>query len=100
MTLFGQSLDAAAAERAGLTMRTVDGTHEELLAAALELAAPAADAPRDLVLTTKRSMRLTLTLTEHADAVETELGPQVESLGSAEFSRRLTAMQASIKSRK
>lgn len=100
MTLFGQSLDAAAAEQAGLTMRTVDGTHEELLAAALELAAPAAEAPRDLVLATKRSMRLTLPLTEHAEAVETELGPQVESLNSAEFGRRLSAMQATIKSRK
>jgi enoyl-CoA hydratase len=100
MTLFGQSLDAAAAERAGLAMRTVDGTHEELLAAALELAAPAADAPRDLVVTTKRSMRLTLPLTEHAEAVETELGPQVESLNSAEFDRRLSAMQATIGSRK
>ncbi|TVT19586.1 enoyl-CoA hydratase [Amycolatopsis acidiphila] len=100
MTLFGQSLDAAGAEQAGLTMRTVDGTHEELLAAALELAAPAAAAPRDLVLTTKRSMRLTLPLTEHADAVETELGPQVESLASPEFSHRLSAMQARISSGK
>lgn len=100
MTLFGQTLDAADAERAGLTMRTVDGTHEELLAAALELAAPAAAAPRDLVVTTKRTMRLTLPLTEHEEAVETELGPQVESLESPEFSRRLSAIQAKISSGK
>ncbi|WP_236789706.1 enoyl-CoA hydratase [Amycolatopsis sp. GM8] len=100
MALFGQSLDAPEAERAGLTMRTVDGTHEELLAAALELAAPATEAPRDLVLATKRSMRLTLPLTDHADAVDTELEPQLESLASPEFGRRLSAMLAAISSRK
>jgi enoyl-CoA hydratase len=100
MTLFGQSLDAAAAERAGLTIRTVDGNHEQLLEAALQLAAPAADAPRELVLATKRSMRLTLPLTEHADAVDTEIKPQLESLNSPEFASRLAAMQDAIKSRK
>ena len=98
MTLFGQSLDAAGAMDAGLTMRTVDGTHEELLAAALELAKPAAEAPRELVLATKRSMRSTLRLSEHLDAVDTEIVPQLESLNSDEFARRLTAMQAAIKS--
>ena len=100
MTLFGQSLDASAALEAGLTMRTVDGTHEELLAAALELARPAADAPREVVLATKRSMRLTMPLSEHLDAVDTEIVPQLASLNSAEFERRLAAMQAAIKSRK
>lgn len=100
MTLFGQSLDAAAAEDAGLTIRTVDGNHEELLQAALELAAPAADAPRDVVVSTKRSMRLTLALPEHDAAVETEIAPQLESLNSPEFDARLQAMQARIGSRK
>ena len=100
MTLFGQSLDAAEAESAGLSSWTVDGTHEELLAAALELAAPAAAAPRELVVATKRSMRLTSVVPEHADAVEIELGPQVESLRSPEFARRLTAMRTSISSGK
>jgi enoyl-CoA hydratase len=100
MTLFGQSLDAAAAEQAGLTMRTVDGDHEQLLEAALDLAAPVAGAPRELVVATKRSMRLTLPLSDHAEAVETELGPQLESLNSVEFSHRLAVMKAAINSRK
>ena len=100
MTLFGQALDAAEAASAGLSSWTVDGTHEELLAAALELAAPAAAAPRELVVATKRSMRLTSVVPEHADAVEIELGPQVESLRSPEFARRLTAMRTSISSGK
>lgn len=100
VALFGETLDAAAAERAGLTMRTVDGDHEQLLEAALELAAPAAAAPRELVLATKRSLLLTLALSEHAEAVETELGPQVESLNAPEFALRLAAMQAQINDRK
>ncbi|WAL65206.1 enoyl-CoA hydratase [Amycolatopsis cynarae] len=100
MALFGETLDATAAERAGLTMRTVEGDHEQLLEAALELAAPAAAAPRELVLSTKHSLRLTLALTEHAEAVETELGPQVESLNSPEFALRLAAMRAAINDRK
>jgi enoyl-CoA hydratase len=100
ITLFGQSLDAAAAEQAGLTMWTVEGDHDQLLEAALELAAPAAAAPRELVLATKRSMRLTLPLSDHAAAVEAELEPQLESLNSAEFAHRLAAVQAAINSRK
>jgi enoyl-CoA hydratase len=66
-------------------MRTADGTHEELPAAALEQAAPAAAAPPDLVVTATLSRRLTLPLTEQADAVGTELKPQVEALVSPEF---------------
>lgn len=100
MTLFGRTLDAEAAERAGLTMWTVNGTHEQLLEAALELAAPAAAAPRDLVLATKRTTRLTSSLTRHEDAVETEIEPQVESLESPEFARRLAAMRSAIQNRK
>ncbi|HVW41045.1 MAG TPA: enoyl-CoA hydratase [Amycolatopsis sp.] len=100
MTLFGQSLDAAGALEAGLTMRTVDGTHEDLLAAALELARPAAEAPRDVVLATKRSMKLTMALSGHLDAVDTEIGPQVDSLESEEFTRRIAAMQAAISAKK
>lgn len=100
MTLFGRALDADAALQAGLTMRTVDGTHEQLLEAALELAAPAAEAPRELVLAAKRTMRLTSSLTRHEDAVETEIQPQVDSLSSAEFSKRLATMQARIRNRK
>ncbi|HJQ48246.1 MAG TPA: enoyl-CoA hydratase [Amycolatopsis sp.] len=100
MALFGQALDAAGALDTGLTMRTVDGTHDDLIAAALELARPAAEAPREVLLATKRSMRLTLALAEHSDAVDTEIVPQLESLNSTEFQRRLAAMQAAITAKK
>ena len=100
MTLFGQSLDAEAAERARLTIRTVDGDHAQLVEAALELARPAAEAPRELVLTTKRTMRQTALLAKHEEAVENEIGPQVASLNSAEFAARLGAMRARMRSPK
>ena len=96
MTLFGQSLDAEAAAQAGLTIRTVDGDHAQLLEAALEFARPAAEAPRELILATKRSMQQTAASAVHEDAVETELVPQLKSLNSAEFADRLAAMRARV----
>lgn len=93
MTLFGEVLDADAAVRAGLALRKVDG---DLLEAALELAAAAAAAPRDLVLATKRTLRHTAGLTRHSDAVDAELTPQVASLGSAGFAERLAAIKQRI----
>ncbi|NIH85822.1 enoyl-CoA hydratase [Amycolatopsis granulosa] len=96
MTLFGQSLDAAAAEAAGLTLGTVHGDHGDLLAAALELAEPAAEAPRDVVLATKSSLRQTAAMAEHSRAVDTELEPQLKSLDSPGFADRLAAMRAAI----
>ncbi len=100
MTLFGQSLDAAAAEAAGLVLRTVDGDHDDLLEAALELAEPAANAPREIVLATKLSMRQTSTMAEHSRAVDTEIEPQLKSLNSPDFAERLASMQATITTRK
>jgi len=99
MALFGQPLDAAAAQEAGLTLRTVDGDHGALLDAAVELAKPAADAPREVVLATKFSMRQTSTMAEHSRAVDTEIEPQVKSLNSPEFAQRLAALQAGITTR-
>ncbi|WP_158881511.1 enoyl-CoA hydratase [Amycolatopsis anabasis] len=99
MTLFGEVLDAEAAASAGLTMRTVEGDHEALLEAALALAAPAAEAPREVLLATKRSMRATRALAEHAAAVNVEITPQLASLESPEFAERLRAMRARISGR-
>jgi enoyl-CoA hydratase len=91
MVLFGEVLDAAEAERIGLVFRVVaDG----LLAAAAELAARAASAPRELVLATKRSMRATAGPMEHADAVRLELGPQLESICSPAFAERIAAARS------
>jgi enoyl-CoA hydratase len=96
MTLLGQILDADAAHSAGLVHRVVLGDHDDLLSAAVELAAGAAEAPRDLLITTKRTMRHTRTLDAHAEAVDAEIVPQVASLDSEEFAARLAAMKARI----
>jgi enoyl-CoA hydratase len=87
MTLFGEVLDAGEAQRLGLAHRAVD----DALAAAVALAAGPANAPRDLVLATKRSVRTTAATVEHSDAVQVELGPQLESLNSPAFAERIAA---------
>jgi len=91
MALFGTVLDAAEAERVGLVLRAVPG---DVVAAATELAAVAAAAPRELVLATKRSMRATAGPIEHADAVQLELGPQLESIASPAFAERVAAARS------
>lgn len=96
MTLFGEILDAEAAHNAGLVHHVVLGDHVDLVSAAVELAAGAADAPRGLLITTKRTMHHTRTLQSHAEAVDAEIAPQVASLHSEEFAARLSAMKARI----
>jgi enoyl-CoA hydratase len=96
MTVFGQTLDAAAAERSGLAFRTVDGDHDALVAAAERLAAPAVATPRELVVAAKRTLRTTATLDRHADAVEVELVAQLESMASPAFTELLAAMREKI----
>ncbi|MBF6469738.1 enoyl-CoA hydratase [Nocardia beijingensis] len=96
MTLFGEILGAEAALDAGLAHRVIDGDHDALLAGALDFAAGAAEAPRELLLTTKRTMRRTASLDAHADAVDAEIRPQVASLESPEFTARLAAKKAEI----
>lgn len=94
MTLFGEVMDAAEAARTGLVHRVAD----DVLAAAVELAGRAAALPRDLVVTTKASMRLTAGMTTQAQAVEVEVRAQAASVGSEEFQKRLAALQESIRS--
>lgn len=96
MTLFGEVLDAQQAQAAGLVLRVVDGEHAQLIDAAVQLAAGAADAPRELVLATKRTLRTTAAIAQHADAVDAEIGPQLTSIASPEFAERLAAMRAKI----
>ncbi|MFT7836351.1 enoyl-CoA hydratase [Saccharothrix sp. BKS2] len=96
MTLFGQVLDADAAVARGLAWQRVEGGHDELVAAAAELARPAADAPRDLVRTTKASMRATADLADHGRAVDVELAPQAASIGTPEFQAGLAAAKGRI----
>ena len=94
ITLFGEVVDAAEAERIGLVHRAVD----DVRAAAVEMAARAAAQPRDLTITTKRTMRLTSTLASQADALEIEVRAQAESVRSEEFRTRLAELQKRITS--
>lgn len=92
--LFGLRFDAEAAVRHGLALAVAD----DPVAAARELAAGPAAAPRDVVLATKASMRATanpgfVDTDQHRIAVDTELGPQARSIESPEFAQRLKAAQ-------
>ncbi|WP_112274928.1 enoyl-CoA hydratase [Lentzea terrae] len=95
MTLFGQILDADQALSTGL----VYATAEDPLAVAKELAKASAEAPAALVRTIKATMRATDEMHDHAEAVETELRPQVASIDTPEFAARLAAMKARISGR-
>ena len=92
MTLFGQVLDADEAVRTGLAFAKVD----DVVAGAVEFAQPTVRAPRDLVVTTKRTLRATATYDRHDDAVETELVAQVASMDTPAFADLLAAMRARI----
>ncbi|MCP2247673.1 enoyl-CoA hydratase [Lentzea aerocolonigenes] len=95
MTLFGQILDADEAVRTNLALTKA----EDPLAVAKELARAAAEAPAELVRTIKATMRATDAMHDHAEAVETELRPQVASIDTPEFAARLASMKARISGR-
>ncbi|MGV0632984.1 enoyl-CoA hydratase [Mycolicibacillus trivialis] len=90
--LFGMAFDAEAAVRHGLALSVA----EDPVAAALELAAGPASAPREVVVATKATMRATanpgsVDTDAHSTAMRTELGPQATSARSPEFAERLAA---------
>lgn len=95
--LFGEVLDGPEAERVGLVWRCLpDG---DLLGAAQELAARAAQAPRELLIRTKATIAGMAEVGDHPSAVDRELEPQVWSLAQPWFAERLAALQAKISSR-
>lgn len=90
--LFGMRFDAEAAVRHGLALDIA----EDPVAAARAMAAGPANAPREVVLATKASMRATanpgtVDLDQHRLAVDVEIGPQAASIESPEFAARLAA---------
>ena len=92
--LFGMRFDAQTAVDHGLALRVAD----DPLAAALELAAGPAAAPREVVLATKASMRATAIpgfneVENHNAANNLHLGPHATSIESPEFKARLAAAQ-------
>src|ERR1700712_3591388 len=92
--LFGVRFDAEAAVPGGLALHLA----EDPVAAARELAAGPASAPRDVVMSTKASMRATVNpgtidSDQHRIAVDVEIGPQASSIESPAFAERLAAAQ-------
>jgi enoyl-CoA hydratase len=86
MLLFGQRVDGPTAVRIGLAWSCVDDG--ELLAAAAEIAARAAAAPRELAREMKRTLRRVERMTSHAEALEVELDRQLWSAAKPWFSER------------
>ena len=97
MVLFGQVLDGEAAETAGLVWRCVDD--DQLLDAAVEMAARAASGPKELVSEIKASLRDMGGIDAHDEAVERELTPQVWSTQQGWFAERIKALRSKISSR-
>jgi enoyl-CoA hydratase len=92
--LFGEVLDGQQAERIGLAWRAVDD--DQLATVAHEMAARAADAPRELSIVTKETLRDMALIGEHEAAVDREITPQVWSTQQPWFAERLAALQARI----
>jgi len=90
--VFGEIMDGTEAERVGLVHRCVED--DQLLAAAQEMAARAASAPRELVIEVKRTILAMADVREHPDAVTRELDPQVWSTRQPWFAERIAALTA------
>jgi enoyl-CoA hydratase len=96
MVLFGEVLDGAAAERAGLVWRCTED--DELLPTAVAMAARAAAVP-GLARRIKETIAAVGTVATHDEAVDVELEAQVWSLAQPEFADRLAALRGRISSR-
>ena len=95
--LLGEVMDGREAERVGLVHRCV--ADDELLDHAITLGRRAAEAPRELVVRTKETIRAMADIDRHEDAVDRELEPQVWSLNQPAFKERLRALQEKISSK-
>ncbi len=94
---FGEVLDGEAALRAGLVWKCVDD--DALMPTAREFAAKAAAAPKELLVSIKKTVIDIGAVATHTEAVEFELGPQVWSTRQPWFRERLAALQAKISKR-
>jgi enoyl-CoA hydratase len=92
--LFGEVMDGTEAARVGLVHRVVEDG--DLLAAAQEMAARAASAPRELLIRTKETIQAMAAIGDHPAAVDRELHPQVWSTQQPWFEERIAALQAKI----
>jgi enoyl-CoA hydratase len=98
MVLCGEVLGGEEAERVGLAYRCVDD--DQLLDVAHQIAAKAADVPKELLVVTKQTLLDQRTIATHDEAVDREIDPQVWSTRQPWFAERLAALQAKISSKK
>ncbi len=94
--VFGERLDGAEAERIGLAWRCVDD--DDLLDAAVAMAARAASAPRELAQRVRATILDVAVIDDHDEAVERELVDQLWSMDQPAFAERLAALQRRISS--
>jgi enoyl-CoA hydratase len=87
MNLFGERVDGARAAAVGLAWECVPD--DELLDRATELASRAADAPRELAIRVKASLRHAVWQSSFDDALRFELEHQVWSFRQPEFTERM-----------
>lgn len=97
MVLFGQVLDGTAAAQRGLAWSCHED--DEVVDAAVALAAWAAAAPPELARRVKQTLRAVATIDDHGQAVDTELEAQVWSLAQPWFAERLAAVQKRVSRR-
>jgi len=92
--IFSQVMDGAEAARVGLAYQVYED--DELVEAAQTMASNAANAPRDLVIKTKQTIRDISYATSQTAAVNHELGPQSWSTRQPAFRDKLAALKAKI----
>ncbi|MEI6571211.1 MAG: enoyl-CoA hydratase-related protein, partial [Actinomycetes bacterium] len=84
--LFGARIDGARAATIGLAWECV--SDDKLLDRAVEYAQKAADAPRELAIRTKATLRNAHPTSNHPEALANELIDQVWSFGQPWFAER------------
>lgn len=94
LVVFGEVVDGARAAEIGLAWRCVPDA--ELIAEARVLAARAAAAPTSLVRQMKSTIIAMDAVTTSDEAVATEIGPQLRSLGEPAFGELLARLRAQI----
>jgi enoyl-CoA hydratase len=95
--VFGEVLTGHQIVASGLAWKCVPDA--DLLAAARALGARAANAPRELVLRTKRTIDDVASMQDHLGTMHRELDDQVWSVGQPAFRERLAALQARVSAR-
>ena len=97
MVLFGEILSGERAAEVGLAWRCVPDA--ELLETAQSMARRAAGFPTKLARATKAAMHGLAAVDTSPDSVEHELGPQLASMQSPEFTELVTRLRSSISSK-